>query len=489
MGRPRFLCAMETQRRPSALRALAIVPAASGLVAVSLSFWRSGAPNFLAPAGHSSTDLNTGLQPAILRSLRGKAAEQRQLSAASAVAAGCVVGLAAGLAILRRPLRSSTRTGRRAEKSDVVLDDCPFTVWGQKDIDMSKVEANFKPMPLELQFSTELPDAAGDALAQEQYFVKNRLAILEKLKDHGAVIFRGFELMKEPEGFQAFYEAMQLDPCVDPLHSVSARDMVSKKGGIYEAVNKESRQRFFVGMHNEMVGNRTPGAAAFVCFKPAEEGGEFLLLDGRKMVSELDKHFLERLYQREIRYSTAEFPMGFLDSPPFSFAKDLLTPIVESAMKFAVKMKVDFETELVWATSDYDNARILQVRAQPQPPVLRHPQTGQPVWFFNVHSHSAWLREEREKVYGDEGLESSTGASRINRTDCYYADTGDKLTTEDLRYLDKVTTAEVKYIKMQKGDVVLLDNYAVMHGRAPFRGTRKHAVTWFKQPDYSEISK
>lgn len=32
----------------------------------------------------------------------------------------------------------------------------------------------------------------------------------------------------------------------------------------------------------------------------------------------------------------------------------------------------------------------------------------------------------------------------------------------------------------REGDMVLLDNYLVMHGRCPFEGTRLHAVSWFK---------
>lgn len=337
-------------------------------------------------------------------------------------------------------------------------------------------------MPLEVPVPGEV---AGDLKAQEQYFLENRAKIHQQLRDHGAVVFRNFELMKETEGFQTFYEALKLEPCLDPLHSVAARPTVSST--VYEAVNKESRKNFYVGMHNEMVGNRAPGAAAFVCFKPAEQGGEFLLLDGRKMVSELDRSFLERLYNREIRYSTAEFPMGFLDSPPLAWAKDILMPAVESVMRFAVSMKVDFDTELVWSVSDYDQSRILQVRAQPQPPVIRHPFTQQPVWFFNVHSHSAYLREEREKVYGSEGLESTEGSSRINRTDVYYGDNGEKFSAEDLKYLDQVIMKNLVPVKMQKGDVVLLDNYMVMHGRNIFDGTRKHAVSWFKLPNYAEF--
>lgn len=56
-------------------------------------------------------------------------------------------------------------------------------------------------------------------------------------------------------------------------------------------------------MHNEFVGKRAPRAAAFVCFKAAEEGGEFLLGNGRKILAELSTELAARLYERKIRYS------------------------------------------------------------------------------------------------------------------------------------------------------------------------------------------
>jgi len=64
--------------------------------------------------------------------------------------------------------------------------------------------------------------------------------------------------------------------------TVAVRDAVKKEAGVYEAVNKPSRGKFYLGMHNEMVGNRAPGAATFVCSKAAEQGGEVLIADGRR---------------------------------------------------------------------------------------------------------------------------------------------------------------------------------------------------------------
>jgi alpha-ketoglutarate-dependent taurine dioxygenase len=35
-------------------------------------------------------------------------------------------------------------------------------------------------------------------------------------------------------------------------------------------------------------------------------------------------------------------------------------------------------------------------------------------------------------------------------------------------------------VMMEKGDVVLVDNYQCLHGRDVFTGERLHAVTWFR---------
>ena len=43
-----------------------------------------------------------------------------------------------------------------------------------------------------------------------------------------------------------------------------------------------------------------------------------------------------------------------------------------------------------------------------------------------------------------------------------------------------VLTESDMFLGCQEGDVLLLDNYRVLHGRKTFKGERKHAVTWFE---------
>ena len=79
--------------------------------------------------------------------------------------------------------------------------------------------------------------------------------------------------------------------------------------------------------------------------------------------------------------------------------------------------------------------------------------------------------------YGAERFED--GASQINKSDMFFGDDGD-ISEEKLKHMDEVTMKNVRFVKMNQGDVVLLDNYKCMHGRNVFDGTRKHAVAWFE---------
>lgn len=310
-----------------------------------------------------------------------------------------------------------------------------------------------------------------------EWISSNAMSIKDSMVLNGAVIFRNFNTMKTQPGFVKFYETLGMNPCLDPLHSVSARPTIEGKGNaVYEAVNKESRKNFFIGMHNEFVGTRAPRAAAFVCFKAAEEGGEFLIADGRKIFKDLNPEVLERLYRRSIRYSVMELPFfGWVDNMP-SFMQGGVMGAIKGIASAAINAKVDFSVELLEQFGGYDNTRLLQARAPSQPPVVRHPVSGEPTWFCNVHSHSSVLRKQREELYGKEKFED--GASQINKSDMYYGDDGD-LSPTDLSHLDAVTKSNIQYVKMTEGDVVLLDNYKCMHGRNVFDGTRKHGVAWF----------
>lgn len=400
-------------------------------------------------------------------------------------------GALASLAAAGAALGARSRRDRKSRASSLVrgaaveIEDCPFMEYGTKDVDIAKERSTMveETCPLEVQMP---PQLAGDEAGQLAYFRENIPQIYADMKKHGAVVFRGFELSKEAGGFKEVVDALELERCEDPLHSVAARPMYNKDKGVYEAVNKASRANFYIGMHNEMVGDRAPGSALWVCFKAADEGGEFLVADGRKMFRELDEKWLKELYERDVTYSVAEFPMQWTENLP-GIVKDALEPVLYNGMKAALQFKVDFATDLKWETSSYNGSKVLQVRGMPQSAIVRHPYTNEPLWWGSMHSHSEYLRKQRETVYGE--AQETEGSSRVNITDVHYGDTGTKVEVEWMKHVDEVTKKCSVPVKMKPGDMVLMDNYTVMHARAPFKGERKHCVTWCKAPNYSKAAK
>lgn len=151
---------------------------------------------------------------------------------------------------------SFVTTSPSALASSTVLEPPPLspkTAWGQPISSIRDVQAAYRSTP-KPEFAPTISTAdlgidPTDKDAQLQYFRDNATEIKSKMEDCGAVIFRGFDLMKEQEGFQAMYGALGMKVCLDPLHSVSARPTVDgqKNSPVYEAVNKESRKNFFIG--------------------------------------------------------------------------------------------------------------------------------------------------------------------------------------------------------------------------------------------------
>merc|ERR1711924_315711 len=64
-------------------------------------------------------------------------------------------------------------------------------------------------------------------------------------------------------------------------------------------------------------------------------------------------------------------------------------------------------------------------------------------------------------------------------TEVYHGDLS-PIASADLDHINAVSEKNIKKIPMQPGDVLLVDNYRILHGRDTFKGDRFHAVSWFR---------
>lgn len=190
--------------------------------------------------------------------------------------------------------------------------------------------------PLELRASEE------DNAMGAEYFSKNKEKIRAELLKHGAIWFRGFDLMKGVSGHREMYEKLELAPCLDPLHSSGLRKFASERDALYEEVNKASLRGHYIGLHSESTTKRTAAYAAFVCFQKATEGGgRFLVADGAAILAEMDTKVLQKLYDRQMRISVSN-----LDLPPS--LPDFIKEGVKGAVDAAVAPKFDMDLEMMY---------------------------------------------------------------------------------------------------------------------------------------------
>ncbi|CAJ1958510.1 unnamed protein product [Cylindrotheca closterium] len=342
--------------------------------------------------------------------------------------------------------------------------ECPLTKWDSDNIDIKQAQkeaAQAPNCPLEVRASD------SDNQMGAEYFAKNKDKLREDLLKHGAIWFRGFDLMKGVAGHREMYEALELQPCLDPLHSSGLRKFSSERDALYEEVNKPSLRGHYIGLHSESTTKRTAAYAAFVCFQKATEGGgRFLVADGAAILAELDTKLLEKLYERKIRISVSN-----LDIPPSlpGFVKEGVKGLVDAA----VAPKFDMDLEMMYEM-DGKPGRLQAVEIA-ESPINRHPVTGLPVWFNNAHNHARKLRDRRP-----------CGVPEVGMTEVFYADTMDTLSLEDCQEIKRASEKHITALAMEPGDVLLVDNYRALHGRDVFQGDRYHAVSWFTWDDNEE---
>jgi len=350
---------------------------------------------------------------------------------------------------------------------DGQLPDCPVTKWSVDDINIAAEQAKCKSEGIAESLLTIVATAEDNAKGLD-YFIENKEMILNHMKANGAVIFKNFDMSKNPEGFRRVWETLGLAPCLDPIHSSGLRSFLSARDGIYEEVNKKSLAGHYIGLHNESTYKKTATYGAFVCFSPASvSGGEFFIADGAKIFRDIKTEVLEDLYKRGVRISVSNLDLGFLNA---------LGPLKTGGMDFfkdlvakTVAPKFDMDLDMIYGTDG--NPERLQAIEHRQSPINRHPESGMPVWFCNIHNHARYLRDRRPCTVPEVGM-----------TDVYYGDLS-KIPADTLEHINEVSNKHIQNLEMGPGDVLLIDNYRMLHGRQTFEGDRLHAVSWFRKGD------
>lgn len=274
--------------------------------------------------------------------------------------------------------------------------------------------------------------------------------LTEVLSRDMALVFRGFRIT-----------AGDLDAAMDLLlgrrlayvHGNSPRTKVGQN--LYTST--EYPAEYTISLHNELsYAHRWPARLLFFCEQAAETGGATPVVDGALWLASLDAEVRER-FAGGVRYTQClHGGKGFGKSWQDTFETD---------SRADVEAFLD-STDARHEWTRHGALRVSQVR----PSTARHSVTGAEVWFNQADQwHAAGLGDETAAALYTIMPEKDLPQSVT------FAD-GSPIPAEYVTHVrDRGLQAAVD-VSWETGDLLLIDNMLVAHGRRPFTGRRRVLV-------------
>lgn len=296
-----------------------------------------------------------------------------------------------------------------------------------------------RPLPLVVRAKGEMK--------LEEWAPRNRELIERNLRRYGAILFRGFAV-DSVDRFERTVNAF-----TDRLmnYTEGATPRLTLKDKVYTST--EFPPEHPIALHNELSYIVTyPTKLWFCCVVAPPVGGETPIADVRRVyerISPATREKFERLGWMLVR--------NYGDGLSLPWQTVFHTDDKDILADYCRANKVEVE----W--KDDAHLRTRHVR----PATRIHPITGQKVWFnhvafWHVSSLGPDLREEFLRQWTEMELPYNT----------FYGD-GSPIEPEVVAELRAAYDAETVMFRWEAGDMILIDNISVAHGRSPYAGPRR----------------
>ena len=284
----------------------------------------------------------------------------------------------------------------------------------------------------------------------QDWLKENKIFIELKLEEHGAIIFKDLPV-KTAEDFDQFVSTFNYETFTYE-ESLSNAVRINKTNKVFTA--NEAPREVEIFLHHEMAQTPTyPKNIFFFCKSASETGGETPLCRSDQLYEELlkeDKTLIESFEKFGVIYnSIMSSGDEFLSGQGRSWQKTL-----------GVSTKNDAEAKLLelgysWDWIEGDN---LSVTTKPLK-ATKELENGKKSFFNQVIAASlGWKKSSKNQIV----------PVRFGNNQ--------EIDQSAIEHISELAQSLTLLRSWQDNDILLIDNYRVMHGRKPFSGNKNREV-------------
>ena len=293
-------------------------------------------------------------------------------------------------------------------------------------------------------------DTPSESVSIEEWVRQNRVAINKRLKQTGAVLIRGLA-MQDPDHFEKFVVSFGL-PVFPYKKSLSNAVRVNYSERVFTANEAPSQVEIY--LHHEMAQTPvSPSVLFFCCISAAEQGGATPLCRSDQLFEAFKlshPKWTEQLVSKGLRYVTR--------MPAVSDESSGQGRSWYNTLNVSDKDEVEKKLTAMGYEYSWQNNGGLETLSPLLPGVVELTNGGQSFYHQLIAAYRGWpgVRENPASgvMFGDKTeipvglLESLSSMAEDYTTDLHWAD----------------------------GEIAMLNNRMIMHGRRPYSGNRKRQV-------------
>ena len=275
-----------------------------------------------------------------------------------------------------------------------------------------------------------------------------RQVIDRSIVEHPAILLQSLPIRSRKD-FSDFFKATDLIP-----HDYKGGNAIRDKSSDNVSVTSIENPAIVISPHNENVYMpEPPDIIMFCCVQPADTGGEVPINDIRKTPALLAEEFVTEMKARDLRYirrlvkDDNDYDIGW----PTSFATEDKTEIEDYLKSRGITYRwKDGEVLEFWFNT----------------PVFKS-YRGQELWFNQLSECNAqyWLLNPDSEKFGY--------TLDTVQSDTAYGD-GEPFPWDVPIMVRAAIWQTTEYLRMAPGDIIVLNNNIMQHGRMAYTGNRQH---------------